>query len=92
MRSSGAAAGGVNGTMEGSMFGYSIDVAGSADLSFHNGTIVSVGPAPANIRGKTVSFTGTGADNPPTVGVTLAPRPYNQCLISEPTTYREVTP
>jgi hypothetical protein len=80
-----------DGLLEGSLFGYSVSLTGNANVTFKNGSIVSMGPGVANIAGKTLRFNGTGANFLPVTGVTLAPRPYNQCLISVPTSYREVT-
>ena len=77
--------GSTDGYLDGSLIAYSLDLAGSADLYFTQGSIITLGPAATQIEGKTVNFTGVGSDNPPTTGVlfsgSLRPSAY---------TYREL--
>ena len=77
--------GSVDATLTGSLFAHQITLGGSADLHFKNGSLVSLGPQPVIVGGKTVSFTGTGIALPPKTGVT-----FSGYLQLSPWTYREV--
>lgn len=77
--------GSTDGYLDGSLIAYSLDLGGSADLWFSKGSIVTVGPDATKVQGKTVNFTGTGADNPPKTGLT-----FSGSLRPDPGTYREL--
>lgn len=77
--------GSTDGTLAGSMIAYKVSLAGSADLHFTNGSIISLGPDAAKIEGKTVNFNGNGANNPPTFGLS-----FSGSLRPDPLTYLEL--
>jgi hypothetical protein len=79
--------GSVDGTLEGSLVASSVDLAGSADLHFKSGSIISLGTAPTMIEGKAVEFAGTAADNPPASGVR-----FQATFLPDLASYREVAP
>ena len=58
--------------------------AGSADLTLNNGSVISLGGEATKIEGKTVNIVGTGANNPPTTGLT-----FNGRFLPDPKSYRE---
>jgi hypothetical protein len=79
--------GSVDGTLEGSMIASSVDLAGSADITFKTGSIIALGTIPTVLEGKTVTFAGTGADSLPVTGLRL-----NANFLPNPCSYREVAP
>lgn len=79
--------GSVDGHVDGTVIGAKIWLSGSADLTINRGSLISLGPDPTLIEGKTVQFNGDGADNAPYAGVRF--RAYFK---PDATTYREVAP
>jgi hypothetical protein len=77
--------GSVDGDITGTVIGNTVSLAGSADLTLHQGSVISLGAAPLLVQGKAVNFVGSAADNPPYQGVRL--RSYFK---ADPTTYHEV--
>jgi hypothetical protein len=77
--------GSTDATLSGSLIAYSVTLGGSADLFFHQGSIISLGPDPTKLEGKLVKIAGTAADNPPTTGVA-----FSGNFRMTPTTYREL--
>ena len=77
--------GSVDGDITGTVIGGTVSLAGSADLTLHQGSVISLGAAPLLVQGKAVNFVGSAADNPPYQGVRL--RSYFK---ADPTTYHEV--
>ncbi len=81
--------GSVDATLEGSMLASKVSLNGSADLTFKSGSIISLGTSLVDVSGKTVNFTGTGADKPPTTGVTFPSPPPPTNFKPDPTSYLE---
>ena len=79
--------GNVDGTLEGSLVASSVTLSASADLHFHDGSIITLGTTPTLVEGKTVQFSGTAADNAPLTGVR-----FESFFRPDPTSYREVAP
>ena len=79
--------GSVDGNISGSVIGASLALAGSADLTIHNGSMINLGATPTLVEGKTVHFVGLASANPPYAGVRF--RSYFRL---DPSSYREVAP
>jgi Tfp pilus assembly protein PilX len=77
--------GSVDGFLDGTLVAASVSLAGSADLTLTNGSIVALGGSPTLLQGKTVTFNGTGAANIPVTGVK-----FDFGFKPDPTTYVEV--
>jgi hypothetical protein len=77
--------GSTDATIHGTMIAYQINISGNANIAFEKGSIVSLGPSPTKVEGKTLSFTGTGLALPPTTGIS-----FSGYLRLSPWTYREV--
>ena len=76
--------GSTNGNVDGTVMAQKIAIAGSADLTLNNGSVISLGTEATKIEGKTVHIKGTGAHNPPTTGLT-----YNGRFLPDPHSYHE---
>ena len=76
--------GSVDGFVEGSIMARKVEFNGSADVTFTNGSVISLGEDATDIGGKTLHFKGTGADNPPTTGLT-----FSGSFRPDPRTYHE---
>ena len=76
--------GSVDGTVAGTIMAEKVTFSGSADLTLTNGSVVSLGNEVTQVEGKTVNINGTGANNPPTTGLT-----FNGRFLPDPKSYRE---
>jgi len=77
--------GSVDGEIAGSVIAARIDLAGSADLTIRQGSIVALSADPMMVEGKTVNIVGNASANPPYAGVRL--RSWFKPMLS---TYHEV--
>lgn len=76
--------GSVDGNVSGSIMADKIAFNGSADLTLNQGSVISLGSSATDISGKVLKFIGTGADNPPTTGLT-----FNGSFFPNPSSYYE---
>jgi hypothetical protein len=76
--------GSVDGNVDGTIMADKVAFNGSADLTLNHGSVISLGSNVTDVSGKVVKFIGTGADNPPTTGVT-----FNGSFFPNPVTYYE---
>ena len=79
--------GSVDGALDGTVVASSVNLNGSADLTFTNGSIVALSSSPTLLQGKTVTFNGTAAANFPVTGVR-----FNFNYQADLRTYLEVIP
>jgi hypothetical protein len=77
--------GSVDGEVAGTIIAAKIDLAGSADLTVRQGSVVALTTDPLLVEGKAVNFIGNASDNPPYAGVRL-----RSWFKPVPSTYREV--
>jgi hypothetical protein len=76
--------GSVDGNVTGTILADKVAFNGSADLTLNHGSVISLGSNVTDISGKVLKFVGTGADNPPTTGLT-----FNGSFFPNPSTYYE---
>lgn len=76
--------GSVDGNVNGTIMADKIAFNGSADLTLNHGSVISLGSNLTDISGKVLKFVGTGADNPPTTGLT-----FNGSFFPNPASYYE---
>jgi hypothetical protein len=79
--------GSVDATLDGTIVASYVSLAGSADLTFTNGSIVALGSGPTWVQGKAVTFNGTAAANLPVTGVR-----FNFNYLPDMRTYLEYVP
>jgi hypothetical protein len=77
--------GSVDGEIAGSVIAARVDLAGSADLTIRQGSIVAIAADPMMVEGKVVNIVGNASANPPYAGVRL-----RSWFKPVPSTYREV--
>jgi hypothetical protein len=77
--------GSVDGEIAGSVIAARIDLAGSADLTLRQGSVIALNTDAMLVEGKTITFVGNASDNPPYAGVRL-----RSWFKPVPSTYREV--
>jgi len=84
-----AMSGSVDSIFKGNVICDKFSFAGSANIQFDNGSLITLNPNPgsATFNGKTVLFSSTGASNMPQLGFN-----YSQFFSPKPSTYAEVTP
>ena len=77
----------VDSTLTGSIISNTLTLAGSADISVTNGSLITLGAEPVLVEGKTVHVIGTAAQDAPYAGVRF--NAHFRPLLS---TYREILP
>jgi hypothetical protein len=77
--------GSVDGELAGSVIAARVDLAGSADLTIRQGSVIALSADPMLVEGKTVNIVGNASANPPYAGVRL-----RSWFKPVPSTYREV--
>jgi hypothetical protein len=76
--------GSVDGNVDGTIMADKVAFNGSADLTLNHGSVISLGSNVTDISGKVLKFVGSGADNPPTTGLT-----FNGSFFPNPASYYE---